>query len=239
MKSVVLMTTYNRPILLGQSLPQVEREALSIGANFYIHDDRSDDEGTLALLAGAGARGVDVFSRDYSRPETNLNTHECTGLANIFAFKRLLALDPGWTHLIKVDDDTFWHPGGMRVMVDQYKKAINDEVDVLCLSGISTTNEIELEDHGSYSITNSCCNASIIFRREDLESFIATIPLPYIINDGFDTCFLHRWAKRYRPTAKSVSTKPSVVFHTGLTGVHSRVEINRNFIGGIDGIIVW
>ena len=237
MKPIVLMSTFNRPELLRQSLPQVGREAMSVDADLYIHDDQSDDEETLAMLAEAGARGINVFSREYNRRETNLNGHECTGMANVFAFKHILEQNSEWTHLIKVDDDTFWHPGGMKMMVDKYEQAVDDGVDVLWFSGITTINETELEDHGSYAITEGCCNAAVIFRREDLQSFVSTIPLPYIVNDGFDTSFLIRWAKKNRPEAKSVSIKPSVVYHTGLTGVHVRhLELNRNFIDGTDGI---
>ena len=238
MKPIVFMTTYNRPELLAQSLPQVENEALSIGADFYIHDDQSDSTDTLALLAEAGARDIHVFRRDYDRMQTNMNGHELTGLANVHGFKYLLNEDPSWTHMIKVDDDTFWHPGGMRTMIEQYEKAESDGVDILWLSGISTVNEEEMEDHCTYAVTNGCCNAAVIYRREDIESFLNDVPLPYIINDGFDSCILWRWAPKFRPNGKSVTVKPSVVYHTGITGVHVRdMDLNRNFIGGVDGII--
>jgi hypothetical protein len=67
-ETVVLMTTWNRPMLLRQSLPQVEREAASIGARLVIADDQSDDERTLSLLDAANGRGADLIRRNYVRP---------------------------------------------------------------------------------------------------------------------------------------------------------------------------
>jgi glycosyltransferase involved in cell wall biosynthesis len=66
-ETVVLMTTWNRPTLLRQSLPQIEREARSIDARLVIADDQSDDEHTLALLDAARRRGADLIRRDYVR----------------------------------------------------------------------------------------------------------------------------------------------------------------------------
>lgn len=237
MKPVVLLTTYNRPELLEQSLPQIERESLSVGADLYIHDDQSDNEDTLVLLAEAASRGVNVIRREYSRNSTNLNNHELTGLANIFAFKYILADRPDWTHLVKVDDDTYWYEGGLSMMIEQYEKARSDGVNILWFSGISTTNEPEIEDHSTYSITDGCCNAAVMYSREDLEDYVDKIPLPYIINEGFDTCYLWRWGAKYKPGAVSVTIKPSVVYHTGMTGVHVQgTDLNRNFIGDVSAI---
>lgn len=238
MKYVVLMTTYNRPHLLKQSLPQIEREAMSIGADLYIHDDQSSNIETLAMLAEAETRGVTVFRRPYVRQETNLTDHELTGMANYYAFKYLIEEDKSWSHLIKVDDDTYWANGAMRSMDTTFRQCLDDGVDVVLFSGISTTNEPELRDHGSYAITRGACHAAVIIDRQDLESFISKVPIPYIVNDGYDTCFMYRWVNIYRPDSEFVSIKPSVVYHTGMNGVHiSNLDVNRNFVGAVDDIV--
>ena len=59
--TVVLLTTWNRPSLLRQSLPQIEREAARIGARLVIVDDRSSDEDTLRLLDRARANGAELL----------------------------------------------------------------------------------------------------------------------------------------------------------------------------------
>lgn len=60
--TVVLLTTWNRPALLRQSLPQIVRETNSVRAQLVICDDRSSDPGTLRLLESARAAGaVDVI----------------------------------------------------------------------------------------------------------------------------------------------------------------------------------
>lgn len=60
---MVLLTTWNRPALLRQSLPQVEREARALGAELVIADDQSSDSETLGLLERARQRGADVICR--------------------------------------------------------------------------------------------------------------------------------------------------------------------------------
>jgi hypothetical protein len=59
--TVVLLTTWNRPALLRQSLPQIVREANSIGAQLVICDDRSSDRETIGLLENARASAIEVI----------------------------------------------------------------------------------------------------------------------------------------------------------------------------------
>jgi hypothetical protein len=66
-EAVVLLTTWNRPNLLGQSLPQIEREAARIGARLVIADDQSGDPETRALLMAAQEHGADLIRRPYAR----------------------------------------------------------------------------------------------------------------------------------------------------------------------------
>jgi glycosyltransferase involved in cell wall biosynthesis len=59
--TVVLLTTWDRPALLRQSLPQIVQETNRIGAQLVICDDRSSDEETLGLLQSARDRGANVI----------------------------------------------------------------------------------------------------------------------------------------------------------------------------------
>jgi glycosyltransferase involved in cell wall biosynthesis len=68
-EAVVLLTTWNRPNLLRQSLPQIEREADRIGARLVIADDQSSDPETRALLIAAQEHGADLIRRPYARAE--------------------------------------------------------------------------------------------------------------------------------------------------------------------------
>ena len=65
--TVVLLTTWNRPRLLRQSLPQIETEADSIGAQLVICDDHSSDVESLELIQAAAGRGIPVIRRDEPR----------------------------------------------------------------------------------------------------------------------------------------------------------------------------
>ena len=63
----MLLTTWNRPRLLRQSLPQIETEADSIGAQLVICDDHSSDVESLELIQAAAGRGIPVIRRDEPR----------------------------------------------------------------------------------------------------------------------------------------------------------------------------
>lgn len=93
-ETVVILTTWNRPALLRQSLPQIERETASIGAQLVIADDQSDDLETLALVEGAGRRGASVIRREYARqrqPDVDVFPHNSPEFA--------------WDHMQQVQDD--------------------------------------------------------------------------------------------------------------------------------------
>jgi hypothetical protein len=72
-ETVVLLTTWNRPALLRQSLPQIEHEARSIGAGLVIADDQSSDPETLELLQGAAGRGAELIRRPYVRERVSVD----------------------------------------------------------------------------------------------------------------------------------------------------------------------
>jgi len=114
-RAVVLLTTWNRPNLLRQSLPQILWEAKEIGADLVISDDGSDDPDTLKILSEAEAEGVVVISRDYDR--SKVRRHDATGLNNIFAFNYLCENYPKAELFIKVDDDTYHAKGSFRKML--------------------------------------------------------------------------------------------------------------------------
>lgn len=102
MKTVVLMTTWNRPTLLSQALPHIEREAAAIAAPFVIADDRSDDEETLALLEEAHNRGAQVIRRQYVR-RRDVDVDAIIQHDPQTALRRLLASEHGKAFLNEVD----------------------------------------------------------------------------------------------------------------------------------------
>ena len=139
----VLLTTFNRPKLLAQSLPQIERETNDIGAQLVISDDQSSDTDTLSLLAEAKTRGVDVTGRTYERPvcenenEQNIFNHQMTGLNNLYGFKYCIEnYDPEL--IIKVDDDAVLVEGAFRKLIEMWDRLTVEGVKFFNLSGIRT-----------------------------------------------------------------------------------------------------
>jgi hypothetical protein len=245
---VVLLTTWNRPALLGQSLPQIEREARQIGAPVVISDDQSDDPDTQALLDLAGSRGIEVIRRDYVRMPNRLrgadawkHAHFHIQWNNLFAFEHVVNAHHDAEFVLKVDDDIVLYPGGFGDMLDMWKAATRDGHDILGVSGLVTVHESVIEQLDGYAITSSLCNAAVLYRRDEWERFVATVPREEIVGHGFDVAFRECYAPQHRAGARMVSVMPSVVYHTGLYGTHmdsQGQDINVNYAGSLGNVIV-
>jgi hypothetical protein len=244
---VVLLTTWNRPALLGQSLPQIEREARAIGAPLVISDDQSDDPAALALLAPAPSRGIEVIRRSYvRRPNRRLEAawkdeHFHIQWNNLFAFRHVLEHYPDAGMVLKVDDDVVLAPGAFGAMLSVSEKAARDGHDVLGVAGLATVYEPIVERFDGYAITASLCNAAVLYRRGDWARYVATIPEQVIVGYGFDVTFRDYYAPRHRAGARMISVVPSVVYHCGLHGTHEEAsvgDININYVGDLGSVIV-
>lgn len=237
MEVTVVMTTYNRPKLLAQSLPQVERETARIGAKLLIADDLSTDSRTIDLLKAAMDRGHEVVHRAPYREvpedphERNVAAHQSIGLNNLFAFNYAIENYPG-EYILKVDDDTFLADGAFEKMIWTQEAAERDGNDVACTSGIRTINEPVIVESMNYIVTFAACNVAVIYRKEDWKIIIGNYSPAHVASDGFDIFFMRTFKPRFRPDSIFICTNPSVVYHTGFTGIHVFGEdINVNFDG--------
>lgn len=290
-ETVVLLTTWNRPALLRQSLPQIELEAARIDASLVICDDRSADAETLGLLHAASARGADLIRRRYVRsghggleesvhlrPNDALrrlvgspagadiirrcaqNGHGGDSVArklfelwerqldaahvsaqknNLFGFRHVLKTHAGARFILKVDDDVVLARGAFEAMLATWDRASQDAHDVLAVSGIRTVNEQSMTRFDGYTITSGVCNVAVLYRRADWERMLAVTPERDIIRDGFDLAFASHYAPRHRPGAVAVSVAPSVVYHTGLNGLHVRDrDLNCEYPGDVSSVTV-
>jgi hypothetical protein len=290
-ETVVLLTTWNRPALLRQSLPQIEREAARIGALLVICDDQSTDAETLDLLQSASVRGADLIRRPYVRsgrdgldesvhlrPKDALRRlvgspegadivrrraqtggggdavlsdvvalwERQLGAANVsaqrnnlFGFRHVLATHPGARSILKVDDDVVLAPRAFEAMLAVWDRASQDAHEVLAVSGIRTVNEPSMARFDGYTITAGVCNVAVLYRRLDWERMLAVTPERVVITDGFDLAFAWHYARRHRAGAVAVSVAPSVVYHTGLNGLHVRDrDLNCEYLGDVSSVIV-
>jgi hypothetical protein len=290
-ETVVLLTTWNRPALLRQSLPQIEREAARVGATLVICDDQSADAETLGLLHAASVRGADLIRRGYVRsgdggleesvhlrPRDALRRVLCSpagadivrrcaqngrggdevvrelvelwerqlGAAhvsaqrnNLFGFRHVLATYPDARFILKVDDDVVLARGAFETMLAIWDRASQDAHDVLTVSGIRTVNERPIAHFAGYTITSGVCNVAVLYRRADWEQMLAVTPERLAIRDGFDLTFAWQYAPHHRPGAVAVSVAPSVVYHTGLNGLHVRGrDLNCEYPGDVSSVTV-
>lgn len=236
-KVVVLLTTWNRPNLLRQSLPQIMEQASSIGADLVISDDQSSDTETLTLLAEAENSGAVVIRRDYDR--SGMRAHDATGLNNLFGFKYLCDNYSDCDLFLKVDDDTYHAPESFRTMIEAWDKAESEGRDILHMSGLATEFEKRVENFDGYSEIRKGCNAAILYRASDWQLFIREANPKNVMLDGFDVHFMRLHWVKHRAAARPYAVNPSVVYHTGITGVHVlNANINVDFSGDTSGVIL-
>ncbi len=244
MNLIALLTSWNRPELLAQSLPQILVQCAEMRIPLVIADDQSSRPETISLLMQAQVKGADVTQRPYLR-DGSQTRHELTGLNAFYAFNYVLQKYPDATHILKLDDDIFLADRAFRRILDTYSVAVADGHEVLATSGIQTKNEQTREtfDGGGlkYNTTTSPCAACTLYAREDIfisfneKSFPASV---HQIN-GWDWTLWENYGRKFKPKAVAIATNPSVCFHTGnKSGTHVRDEgINVNFCGNKEGII--
>jgi hypothetical protein len=290
-ETVVLLTTWNRPALLRQSLPQIEREAARIGASLVICDDQSADAETLGLLHSASVRGADLIRRRYPRSgdggldasvhlrpgdalrllvgspagadivrrcaqhgragdavvrkvvelwERQLDAaHRSAQKNNLFGFRHVLATHPRARFILKVDDDVVLARGAFETMLAVWDRASQEAHDVLAVSGLRTVNEQPMTCFDGYATTFGVCNVAVLYQRVDWQRMLAVTPERVAIRDGFDLAFAWHYAPRHRPGAVAVSVAPSVVYHTGLNGLHVRNrDLNCEYPGDLSSVVV-
>ncbi len=233
----ILLTTFNRPHLLAQSLPQIEREANRLRVPLVISDDHSTNIDTAVLLEGARSRGVDVIQPAQPRGDIE-DPHHCIQKNNLFAFDYVLQAFPDLELILKVDDDVVMIDGAFSHMLATWDRAKTQGLDVLTLSGIRTINEPILQMFDGYAKTSGSCNAAVIYQAADWKIYSQEVAQWIILAEGFDCAFLGRYANQYRPLAMTLSLVPSVVYHTGLTGVHTRgADYNVDYAGSLGGVV--
>ena len=149
------------------------------------------------------------------------------------------AYEHGYEYAAKVDDDVVLALGAFETMLAIWDRASQDAHDVLAVSGIRTVNEQSMTRFDGYTTTLGVCNVAVLYQRVDWERMLAVTPEQVIIEDGFDLAFAWHYAPSHRPGAVAVSVAPSVVYHTGLNGLHVRDrDLNCEYPGDVSSVTV-
>jgi hypothetical protein len=234
-----LLTTWNRPKLLAQSLPQVEWEAAANKIPLVISDDHSDDPRTLALLQRAGVRGADIINPSV-RNKAYIPHIRC-GMNHLNAFRYLIR--QGYTHVIKCDDDIALMPGAFAEMIKAWDIAcyVRDCTPMAC-SGMIGIYQSELPGQTSsneFRICDAACNVTVMFSLHDWKRILDRKIDKKIITQGHDSYFVWNYAKEKNNDRRSmIATKENVVYHTGLSGTHLlNQDVNREFAGNMSWVV--
>jgi hypothetical protein len=234
--AVVLLTTWNRPKLLSQSLPLILAECRRNRWPLVISDDHSMDGATLKMLDAAVAFGAVLIRRSYQRLGSD-NPHHMTQLNNLFAFRSVTEKWPNVECILKVDDDITMIPDAFHVMQQGWELATREYgTQLLELSGLHTCAEPILEQRAGYAITHGACNAAVLYRTADWIIALNGIDETEVIRQGFDLYMLNEFG-RGRLFA---SLTPSVFYHCGHRGVHGNgTDTNLDYCGSLLGITAF
>lgn len=241
MKVVCLLTTYQRPKLLEQSLRHIEREARAIAAPLVIFDDQSSDFKTIKILEDAKARGLDVHTRQWSRTKDD-NSHFATGFHAVHSFKYILKNYGDFDMMLKLDDDLILSEGAFADMIKAYEQASADGYHVIACSGMQGIYEAtayEPKDR-DYCLVVTPCAVSCLYPMHDLKTFVENSSVGEIAAAGWDHAY-HEFRNKWHGNAVFANTYPySVAYHTGHSGTHLiNQDLNRpgKFKGSIEGVI--
>lgn len=237
MKTISLLTTWNRPKLLKQALEHIERESADFGAQVVIADDQSDNYHTLKLLDEAEKRGVIIIKRPYVR-EPDTNPHYLVGWNAQFAFLHCVE-KLNADYVIKFDDDVALAPRAIHRVFEAREAALADGYKILATTGITGTWEpVTYAPEGKpYRLVATPCAAMCLFAAEDLRICFTDISPATIATNGWDWSFVNEYRNKWKADHVFAATAPgSVCYHAGHTGVHVlNIDINKDFEGSTEG----
>lgn len=235
MNIVTLLTTWNRPAYLAQSLPLIEREAGTLG-KLVLVDNGSDNPKTIEMIEEIKPR-LDGFLY-HPRSRMKLDAHWHCGDAAIAAFNYVTENFKDCTHILKCDDDIFMIEGAWQKIVDAWKDA-EGEFQVAACTGIQTINETTVYQRDSFNVVTSPCAAACLYEANDMKRlFCGNIDHQSIRRAGWDWTYSDSYIRKNKPQHKFIATKPSVVYHAGFTGTHTeKSDFNMNYAGSTEGIV--
>ena len=236
-KVVVLLTSWNRPELLKNSLPQIVRECEGIGSDLVVADDHSTHRETLKLLDDLPSiyKKSWLVRRPYERKPYS-SAHDCTGLNNLHAFLWIFDNFDDATFVLKVDDDIEMVPGAFRAMLDTWERASIDGFDLIGVTGLQTIFEedAKVERRPGYWVQRRGCFAAMMISLDDWRRAFVEAREGSVMTKGFDCYFVIEYVRPFRPEAVFAACDPGVVKHIGKNGVHTGdADITLNYAGDI------
>lgn len=228
----VLLTTYDRPLLLRQSLPQILEQSAEIGAELVIADDGSTDPLTVEMLARA-ARLPNVvvlpgerYREDWTSPDKRLAPVFSTGRRFLTAVEFLLARHPGGAFL-KVDDDVFLVDGCFRTLADRWSLVADRAPTLSGMLDVYTDPRRDFAREVPGVVLTDWSSSVCCIHRGDLwAECIAALGRDHFVHHGWDVAFFWHWLNR-RTHGMPLSLVPSLAYHTGHFGTRTRVDVNR------------
>lgn len=214
----VFLTTFNRPHLLAQSLPEILKQAFDCGLDVLIRDDGSTDPETLGLLAEA--ERCDFVTLTGRTKHDGLHAHLSTGRNFLEGVSWLMDRYGTDAAFLKVDDDIVLAPKAVHRILSAWHR-LEPLMPVTLSAMVGPHTRVDAQVFPDVAMVDSSCSTCCVHRLDLWRDCIQEIGVTDIVKAGWDTIFFWGFLHKKHPDKmRCFATKPSLVYHTGHTGVH-------------------
>lgn len=215
----VFLTTFNRPALLAQSLPEILRQSFDCGLPVLIRDDGSTDPDTLAMLEDASKHELVTLSGRVNHD--GLHAHLSTGRNFLEGVMDLMhQYGPEGAAFLKVDDDIVLAPDAIHRIIKAWNR-LQPLAPVTLSAMVGPHTRVESECFPDAVLVDSSCSTCCVHRLDLWRDCIQEVGIAEIVKAGWDTIFFWGFLHKLHPDKmRCFATKPSLVYHAGHTGVH-------------------
>lgn len=217
----VLLTTHDRPEMLGRCLPAIEQQARRAGLPLVIADDGSTDTHTLRLLSEAQDRGAVVW---LSNETDALDPVFSTGRRFVSAVCGLID-EFATGAFVKVDDDVLLAGDCIEALVDAWSVGLE-------APSLSAMLDIHTEPRRAgpspgLVVTDWSSSVCCVHRLDLWAEALMALGEQHFVKHGWDVGFFWHWLDRRRH-GHPLTLVPSRAFHAGHVGTRTTHDLNRH-----------
>lgn len=217
----VLLTAFDRPRLLRQSLYACLSQARALGVDLVVADDGSRDLETMHLL--------DIVT---DVPGVTVLRASDRDLPGVFSTGRRFVTAVEWIReryrdgdFVKVDDDVFLEAGCLERLVSTWSLVREDAPSLSAMLDVHTQPRSGVLPGGVVRTdwsSSVCCVHKIDLWAQAL----ADLGPEYFYTHGWDVGFFWHWLDR-RKHGQPLTIVPSLAYHAGHVGTRTARDVNR------------
>ena len=214
----IFLTSFNRPQMLAQSLPALQRQAFDCGLDLVIFDDGSTDSATLTMLQkAADSEFVTLSGRTQ---HDGLHAHLSVGRNFLEGVAWMLDRYGPDAAFIKADDDIVLAPNAIHRLVDAWGR-LDGFAPATLSAMVGPHTQVVAMPFPDIAMVDSSCSTLCVHRLDLWRDNIQESGVTEIVKVGWDTHFFWGFLFKLHPDLmRCFATKPSLIYHAGHMGVH-------------------